>query len=269
MSDQLNFGKRSVYKEGYGIVAKLVMRDKDLSPEAKAIYAYICSFAGSGTTAFPSAELMMHELKMGDKRFYKFRKELTDKGYISILKQRNGNRREKNIYQIVAEPIEHSRFESVQNESFQNESFQNEGSNSNSITINSSINNNTICSSKELPNKDVYTLYEQSGFGFLNATLIELIDADVEIYTKKWVLDAMKEAVRQNRYKFGYVEGILRNWKADGRTSKEEKKSGVNGKPDRKNYTSGPSKETLRLEEIARENGLIKDGDIQDTECDF
>lgn len=274
MRDQLNLGKKSIYREGYGIVAKLVMRDKSLSPEAKAIYSYICSFAGSGTTAFPSAELMMNELNMGDKRFYKFRKELLGKGYISILKQRNGNRREKNIYQIEIEPVEHSHFESVQSESFQNESsqnesFQNEGSNSNSITINSSINNSLKCNSKELPNKDVYTLYEQSGFGFLNSTLIEMIDADVEIFTKQWVIDAMKEAVRQNRYKLGYVEGILRNWKADGRTPKEAKQSGVNKGANKSNYTTGPSEETVRLENIARKKGLIKDGEIQDTKCDF
>lgn len=278
MGDQLNLGKKSVYREGYGIVAKLVMRDKDLSPEAKAIYAYICSFAGSGTTAFPSAELMMHELNMGDKRFYKFRKELTDKGYISILKQRNGNRREKNIYQIVTEPIEHSRFESVQNESFQsesvqNESFQNGGSNSNSLISNSLISNSSISSSKELPNKDIYQCYEQSGFGLLNKTLMEMLDADIEIFGKEWVIDAMKEAVRQNRYKLNYVEGILRNWKADGRKPAKEEvgKNGgtrVNKRNNKKSGTSGPSEETKRLEEYARQQGIDLDN-IEDIECDY
>ena len=59
MVNVLSAGENSIYKNGYGIVAKFVMRDKNLSVEAKAIYAYICSFAGSGTTAFPSAELMI------------------------------------------------------------------------------------------------------------------------------------------------------------------------------------------------------------------
>ena len=39
---------------GYGIIPKYVMLDPDLTIEAKAIYAYFCSFAGSGNTAFPS-----------------------------------------------------------------------------------------------------------------------------------------------------------------------------------------------------------------------
>ena len=69
-------------------------------------------------------------------------------------------------------------------------------------------------------NKDIYNIYEQCGFGLLNQTLIDMIDADIEIYTKEWVTDAMKEAVRQNKYKYSYVEGILRCWKADGRESK-------------------------------------------------
>lgn len=279
MGDQLNLGKRSVYREGYGIVAKIVMRDKDLSPEAKAIYAYICSFAGSGTTAFPSAELMMHELNMGDKRFYKFRKELVDKGYISILKQRNGNRREKNIYQIVAEPTEHSQSESVQDESFQNESsqtesFQDEGSNSNSITINSLNSNSSLgSSSTELPNKDIYQCYEKSGFGLLNSTLIEMLDADVQMYGKEWVIDALKEAVRQNRYKLTYAEGILRNWKADGRKPPKEEavKNGgtrVNKRNNKQSGTAGPSEETQRLEEYARQQGINIDS-VQDIKCDF
>lgn len=237
MTDHLNLGKKSVYREGYGIVAKLVMRDKTISPEAKAIYAYICSFAGSGSTAFPSADLMMSELKMGDKRFYKFRKELVDKGYITIIKQRNGNRREKNIYMINIEPVEHSQFESVQNESFQsesiqNESFQNEGGNINSLNINSlnnnssNINNYNKENSSGLKNKDIYDFYSKSGFGLLNQTLMEMLDTDIEMYGKEWVKDALTESVRNGKYKLNYAEGILRNWKSNGRDKKEAKNNG-------------------------------------------
>lgn len=226
MRDQLNLGKKSVYREGYGIVAKLVMRDKSLSPEAKAIYSYICSFAGSGTTAFPSAELMMNELNMGDKRFYKFRKELINKGYIIILKQRNGNRREKNIYQIEIEPVEHSQNESVQSESFQNESsqnesFQNEGSNSNSNTINSSINNNSKCSSKE-PLEEIVKLYSSKS-GILELSInpleiqnmIKLIDEIPVQVIKKGIEEAFKNykpKFEGDKIKsFNYCEPVIRN----------------------------------------------------------
>lgn len=58
-------------QEGYGLVYRTVMRRRDLTAEAKAIYAYLCSFAGSGTTCYPSVELMCAELGMGEERFGK------------------------------------------------------------------------------------------------------------------------------------------------------------------------------------------------------
>ena len=69
-------------------------------------------------------------------------------------------------------------------------------------------------------NLEIYKFYEASGFGLLNKTLMELIDAAIEIYGSVWVKDAMTEAVKQNKYKFSYAEGILRNWKAEGRNNK-------------------------------------------------
>ncbi|GAA0076155.1 hypothetical protein UT300005_05330 [Clostridium sp. CTA-5] len=236
MNDQLNFSKDSIYREGYGIVAKTVMRNKELSAEAKAIYSYICSFAGSGVTAFPSAELMMHELNMGDKRFYKFRKELVDKGYITIIKQRNGNRREKNIYQIEIEPnkvLEHRRFESVQNESIQFESVQNNGSNINSITINN-LNSNS--------STNLLLLYEQLGFGLINPTNKEDLKILSEQYTETWVIEAMKEANEQGVRNIKYVKGILKNWRTKGfKAAKGGKTNGTTSKSNENNGTKeGP-----------------------------
>ena len=239
MTDHLSLGKKSIYREGYGIVAKVVMRDKTLSPEAKAIYSYICSFAGSGSTAFPGADLMMHELNLGKNRFYKFRKELEENGYITIIKQRNGNRREKNIYMLNTEPIKMNKGERLQSEDIQNEGIQieevqsediqNEPSNINSLNNNSSISNNyNKESSSSFTNKDIYDFYSKSGFGLLNKTLMEMLDADIEVFGKEWVKDALTEAVRNGKYKLSYAEGILRNWKANGRAkgNKEAKGNG-------------------------------------------
>lgn len=138
MPDKLGFKENSIYTAGYGIVAKKVMRDKRLSPESKAIYGYICSFAGRGDSSFPGADLMMAELKMSEKRFYKHRKLLVDYGYIEIIKNRKGNRRDNNTYFIS----QYGSFECIQNESVQSESVQNEGCNNNSLN-NNSLNNNS------------------------------------------------------------------------------------------------------------------------------
>lgn len=104
----------TVYEEGYGLIAKKVMRDRGIHPKAKTIYAYLCSFAGpSGKAdaereAFPGVSLMMDELGIkSEDTFYKYRKQLVDKGYIKIEKRRKeGSKFESNLYKIVAVPVE-------------------------------------------------------------------------------------------------------------------------------------------------------------------
>lgn len=102
----------TIYEQGYGLIAQKVMRDKDLHPLSKSIYAYLCSFAGVGKdgerSAFPGVSLMMHELGIKtDDTFYKYRKQLVQKGYIKIEKRRQtGAKFDSNIYKIVAVPVE-------------------------------------------------------------------------------------------------------------------------------------------------------------------
>lgn len=92
----------SIFEQGYGMIPKLVMRDKRLSIEAKSIYAYICSFAGAGTEAFPSISLMLNELKISKDRFYRHMKLLVDCKY--LIKHHtieDDNRFSGNIYELV------------------------------------------------------------------------------------------------------------------------------------------------------------------------
>lgn len=98
-----------IMSQGYGFSPKAVMRDTRLTVEAKAIYAYMSSFAGAGLTAFPTIELQLHELGMGAKRYYKHRRLLEDLGYITIkqtrIKKDNGKVvSDKNIYVLEQFP---------------------------------------------------------------------------------------------------------------------------------------------------------------------
>lgn len=45
--DEIRYEGKSILSKGYGMIPKLVMQS-DISIEAKAIYAYMCSFAGNG-----------------------------------------------------------------------------------------------------------------------------------------------------------------------------------------------------------------------------
>lgn len=92
---------------GYGIIPKKAMRDARLTPEAKAIYAYLCSFAGSGNTAFPSVDLMCAEIGMSEDRFYRHRKLLVQYGYIAFKQIRGGRGKTgSNVYTILHEQVE-------------------------------------------------------------------------------------------------------------------------------------------------------------------
>ncbi|HBM4219687.1 TPA: helix-turn-helix domain-containing protein, partial [Listeria innocua] len=92
---------KGIFEQGYGIIAKALMRDKDLSIEAKSIYSYLASFAGAGNTAFPSVELIIAELNISRDRFYKHRKQLVEKGFITVI-QKKGDKglQQRNIYQL-------------------------------------------------------------------------------------------------------------------------------------------------------------------------
>lgn len=133
-------GKKGVY----GIVYQNVMRSSELSPESKAIYGYLASFAGCENTCFPSRKMMLKELLMSETRFSKHMNPLIALGVVSVMRERNGNVYGKNIYTINHEIqiIEKQDSRHSGNESAENESAENLSTNSNSININNINNNN-------------------------------------------------------------------------------------------------------------------------------
>lgn len=104
---------QGIFQEGYGIIPKMVMKDKRLTIEAKSIYALLCSYAGRGNTAFPSIETQCYYLNISERRYLKHRKLLVDTNYISIESTREiieyedgsvAEVRGKNIYTIISDP---------------------------------------------------------------------------------------------------------------------------------------------------------------------
>ncbi|ATH63211.1 conserved phage C-terminal domain-containing protein [Staphylococcus pasteuri] len=126
---------------GYGLVFKNVMKDTNLDIEAKALYSYLSSYAGSNETAFPSVSLICHELKISEKRFQKYRKQLEDNGYLFVDRERTDNGFSKNIYTINHNSVS-SHFVPVQNLPERNLPVENVGTKNNSIKNNSIKNNN-------------------------------------------------------------------------------------------------------------------------------
>lgn len=181
-----------IMSHGYGFSPQLVMRDTRLTVEAKAIYAYMSSFAGSGLSAFPTIELQLHELGIGAKRYYKHRKLLEDLGYITIkqtrIKKDGKSINDKNVYTLEQFPVEknlvskqshfehsqndhpdknrlktnffeHGQNEQSQNEQSQNEQSQNDQGKSNNIKSNN-IKNNIIKTSSSKEDDEVKKLLD-------------------------------------------------------------------------------------------------------------
>lgn len=89
---------------GYGFVGQSIMRDSTLSVTAKALFAYLASFAGTSNKAWPSVSLIMQELGIGRDTFYKYLRELREKGYVEVEKGRSGGKWLSNIYTLIQSP---------------------------------------------------------------------------------------------------------------------------------------------------------------------
>ncbi len=106
-----------VNANGYGIIPKLVMQDKRLTRDAKCIYAYFCSFAGTGSKAFPSVAKICDDLNYGsDDTFRKHFKLLVKYGYVKVEQQRaKKGSFAKNIYTLCTFPIAIEEIEKADN----------------------------------------------------------------------------------------------------------------------------------------------------------
>lgn len=101
--DQLKI--EGVNARGYGILPKMVMLDRKLTIESKAIYSYFCSYAGAGNQAFPGTKKIQEDLCIGKDRYYKHFNLLKDLGYIKVEQVRNNKGLFKhNLYTLITNP---------------------------------------------------------------------------------------------------------------------------------------------------------------------
>lgn len=87
------------------------------------------------------------------------------------------------------------------------------------------------------PDRNLFAEYEKAGFGLASSMQAEMLMDLESRYSYEMVADALKESARQNVFKIGYVEGILKNWKTNGRRNKVEsggQDTGITEKPRRK-----------------------------------
>ena len=127
--------------QGFGTIAKMVMLDQRLTIEAKAIYSYFCSYAGGGSTAFPSVSKIVYDLKISKDRYYKHFKLLVECGYISVRENKDKGKFANNIYRIMSNPVSCPQNEEMdspcpENSDKENSDTGNQDTNINNININ-------------------------------------------------------------------------------------------------------------------------------------
>ena len=87
MSDILQV--QGINSKGFGMIPKLVMQDRRLTVQAKAIYSYFASYAGGGQTAFPSRAKILADLEISVKTYYRHLNRLKERGYVKADQEKN------------------------------------------------------------------------------------------------------------------------------------------------------------------------------------
>lgn len=234
MTNENNNGRiiiEGVLSKGYGIMPKMITTDTNLTIEAKAIYAYMVSFAGSGETAFPKVSTILHHLQISKTRYYKNLNLLKESGYIEVQSRRKFDPKlrkwvqDSNLYVIkqVIERNENNSNDNVNNvgntnipqcpqiETPQIETPQNGDTiNNNSFTINS-INNNSVvscCCEKETKLIDLYKSFhlEKRVMPHTTKLLKDNVDKfDLEVFEQIFI-NASSDDVKK---KYAYIKTTL------------------------------------------------------------
>lgn len=92
-----------INSKGFGIISKLVMQDRSLHTTAKAIYAYLNSYAGMGDVCFPTVTKMCYDLNISRDTLQKYLNQLIDNGYIIKQQVRIQGKFSHNNYTICSE----------------------------------------------------------------------------------------------------------------------------------------------------------------------
>lgn len=247
--------------QGYGLVFKSVMKDTSIDIEAKALYAYLSSYAGSSSTAFPGVELICGELNISERRFKKYRKQLEDAGYLTVTRKRTSNGFSNNIYHInhalvsgqnsIGTKQHDNNIVSgqnvtiqnvpVQNVSTQNVSEQNVGTKNNSLK-NNSLKNNNITNNNTTNGKAVnldrkeqvvveqddkefgslYQFYTENINPIANNATVTFMSDDLKEFGHELVMYAMEIAASNNATRYGYIQTILNRCRAENIKTREQ-----------------------------------------------
>lgn len=176
---------QGINSKGFGIIPKLVMQDRRLNIQAKAIYAYLCSYAGNGETAFPSRDKILFDLCINKDTYQKYLKQLKDYGYIKVQKVRKDGRFIRNLFILmqIIEPCPEIPCPKISDTVISDTVFSDNNNNNN---INKNIDNNNQSFNQEKKGekegkKEKYTLEEIKEHYDYNILINDYLDIKKDI----------------------------------------------------------------------------------------
>lgn len=200
---------QGIFEEGYGIIAKKVMKDKNLNVISKSIYAYICSYSGKGNDAFPSQKLICSDLGISKDTLSKYVAQLKEFGYITVRQEKENGKFARNVYTINIIPC------MISSDTVKTESdffgYGEVDTNNNSYNNNNNINNNNVvCSTDNTPVEkeklkakiDEYKNLISKATGEEKAK----IDLVLKPYVYMPILDQLLEKIKTSKYLLGEKE---------------------------------------------------------------
>lgn len=99
-------GYTGLKKAGYGAIPRSVISDTRLSAPAKVLYAYIASFTGGGTAAFPATGLIEYHLGISQNTYQRHMQQLIRYNYVSVTQRHVDGRLASNSYNLNDKPDE-------------------------------------------------------------------------------------------------------------------------------------------------------------------
>lgn len=91
---------QGIKSAGYGMIPRAVMFDHRLDIKAKAIYAYFCTFTGSGNSAFPQRSKILYHLNLSKSTYYGRYNDLIKYNYLSVDQKHVDGKLSFNIYYL-------------------------------------------------------------------------------------------------------------------------------------------------------------------------
>ena len=99
-----SFSYTGIMRAGYGMLPRLLIMDDRLSFQAKVIYAYLASFTGAGTVAFPKTSLIQYHLGISQSTYQRHMHQLIETNYISVVQRHINGLLAANNYTLELNP---------------------------------------------------------------------------------------------------------------------------------------------------------------------